>query len=106
METLFTSYPLLMIAFMVWWTFAVPLAVFVISEVGRHTRDEILRGYVMAVFWPVALPVFLVIILWQSIFDAPHVLRRDLHNRKLMKDFDEYMKKRVLQPGDTKEDQG
>lgn len=48
----------------------------------------------MAVFWPIVSPIVIVVIIYQSTIKSTKHIRRDLYNRRLLKEFDEYIDKK------------
>ena len=73
-----------------WWTFAVAALAIAVSYEGKmHLR---VIGYSM--FWPVLLPVVAVFLAYDLTVKSTQRLRVDLKNRKLLKEFDAYIRER------------
>jgi len=73
-----------------WWTFAVAAISQAIAHEGKmHWR---VIGYCM--FWPTLLPVLGVGLIYDMSVKSSLRLREDLRNRRLLKEFDEYMRER------------
>jgi len=76
-----------------WWTFAVSaLAIAASHEGTMHWR---VIGY--ALFWPMPLPVIAVFLTYDMTVKSTKRLRADLQNRKLLREFDAYMRKKKEQ---------
>ena len=73
-----------------WWTFAVAALSMAVSHEGQmHWR---VLGYCL--FWPVLLPFIGAALIYDMAVKSTLRLRADLKNRKLLKEFDAYMRER------------
>lgn len=73
-----------------WWTFAVAAIAQAIAHEGKmHWR---VIGYCM--FWPALLPFLGVAVIYDMAVKSTLRLRADLKNRKLLKEFDAYLRER------------
>jgi hypothetical protein len=72
----------------VYWSFAV--VVFVALRETTETR-ELLAA---ATFWPIVSVVGIVVLLWRIPFKTAKAIRVDLRNRKLIKEFEQWLDER------------
>lgn len=76
----------------VWWTFTI--LIFALSDRDEPTWIRISN----ATLWPVLVPVALVFTLWRIPFRSARAIRSDLRNRKILREFDEFLKNREDKP--------
>ena len=84
---------MLLVAIGVWWTFAVIAWVMVMHDGGRDTKDQML-AIGLAVFWPVVAFGVVPALVYQSCVASTARLRNDLRNRKLLAEFEQWLKDR------------
>ena len=55
-----------------------------------------LSGFLaVIVFWPIAVVMAAIVILWRIPFKAARTIKTDIRNRKLSREFEEYLKGRI-----------
>ncbi len=72
-----------------WWTFSV--VVFVVLRDDAATPRDSLSA---AVFWPLLVPFGIIVTLWRMPFKSARSIRADLRNRKLLNEFNAWVKRR------------
>jgi hypothetical protein len=86
----------ILLAAAIWWTLAVVLWVQLISDSGRDTKDRAI-AIGLAVFWPaVAIGVIPALIYLAYVASADKI-RTDLRNRKLLGEFEDWLKQRAAE---------
>lgn len=75
-------------AFMTWWMVAMTMT----AHIDRYDnlKDRLGQLFV-AIFWPVVLPMLVPMFLWRIVFVSARTIRQDLRNRKLMREFEEWI---------------
>jgi len=73
-----------------YWTFAVVVLLLVLNKEDSPTKMEIAT----ALLWPVLIPVGLVIIPYRMVFKSIEAIKADLKNKKLLKEFNEFLKEK------------
>lgn len=77
---------ILAIGVVVWWTFAVA-ALAIIMQSERFSW----RIFGAVVAWPMMVPLMMIAIPYRAVVLSSRVILDDLRNRKLMKEFDEFL---------------
>ena len=88
---------LIMLA-VLYWTFAIAVfAIFAALVVAEHSGlgvKDFLLILVVAVFWPFAVIAAIPIYVYQATVASTKRIRTDLHNRKLLREFENWLKNR------------
>lgn len=79
---------------LIWWTFAVFVFSVVINQLTVDSFQDVFLAVGFSVFWPVTAVLALVGIIYSSVVKSAEVIRADLHNRKLLHEFDRWYKSR------------
>lgn len=74
-----------------WWTFAIVVAVTTITESSRDARD-IAMVIGLSVFWPIVAVAAIPAIVYQGSVASVKQIRADLANRKLLNEFEAWLK--------------
>jgi hypothetical protein len=86
----------ILLAAAIWWTFAVVLWVELINDCGRDIKDRaVVIG--LAVFWPAVAIGVIPALIYQSCVASTAKLRADLRNRKLLGEFEDWLKQRAVE---------
>jgi hypothetical protein len=86
----------ILLAAAIWWTLAVVLWVQLIHDWGRDTKDRAI-AIGLAVFWPaVAIGVIPALIYLAYVASADKI-RTDLRNRKLLGEFEDWLRQRAVE---------
>jgi hypothetical protein len=76
---------------LVWWTFAVVVIMLVAAYSDINDSTSLALAMVMSVFWPLTAVLFLPALLYQGAVASAARIRGDLHNRKLLREFDKWL---------------
>jgi uncharacterized integral membrane protein len=79
---------------MLWWTIAVVLIICFIMADTQANNKEIILAFAGCLSWPVLLPFVLVGLLYQALVASAKQIRTDIKNRKLLKEFEEFLEER------------
>jgi hypothetical protein len=83
----------MIIAAVTWWTFAVATLAIAAQNEGRvHWR---VVGY--AIMWPLLLPFMIIALPYDAAVKSTRRIRSDLHNRKMMREFNDFLAARKAQ---------
>ena len=75
----------------IWWSVAV-FIIFVSRDPYEHTKLTLAEVISVAACWPLFVVPGAVVILWRNVFfKSPKVIRSDLRNRKLLRDFEKFI---------------
>ena len=85
---------ILIAAVAVWWTIAV--ALFGIIAGSQDISDDAGEWVAFSIFWPITATLYLFVILWRIQFKSAKAIRHDLKNRKLIREFDEWHRGRIV----------
>ena len=86
----------ILLAAAIWWTFAVIVWVQLIYDSGRDTKDKAL-SLGLAVFWPAVAIGVIPALIYTSCVASADTIRTDLRNRKLLGEFEDWLKKRAVE---------
>lgn len=86
----------ILLAAAIWWTFAVIVWVQLIYDSGRDAKDKAL-SLGLAVFWPIVAIGVVPALIYTSYVASADKIRTDLHNRKLLGEFEAWLKQRVVE---------
>jgi Ca2+/Na+ antiporter len=85
------SHELLIVgATVVWWSFAVV----VFASLTGNQEGSMTQRITGAAFWPVIVVLYLPVLLWRIPFKTAKTIRTDLRNRKLLREFNEWLERR------------
>jgi hypothetical protein len=83
----------ILLAAAIWWTFAVVVWVQLIYDSDRDAKDKALcLG--LAVFWPAVAIGVIPALIYQSCVASTARLKADLRNRKLLSEFEDWIRQR------------
>jgi len=85
----------ILLAAVIWWTFAVVIWVQLIQDSCRDTKDRLLCVG-LAVFWPAVAIGVVPALIYQSYVASTARIRADLRNRKLLGEFEDWLKQRAV----------
>ena len=86
----------ILLAAAIWWTFAVVIWVQLIHDSGRDTKDRLLIVGI-AVFWPAIAIGVVPALIYASCVASTDKLRADLRNRKLLGEFEDWLRQRDVE---------
>jgi cell division protein FtsX len=76
-----------------YWTFAVA----VLALLREADPKQLWASVVVAIMWPILIPVIVVGLLYRVVVRSAKTIRDDLRNRKLLAEFDEFLKAKEVQ---------
>jgi hypothetical protein len=86
----------ILLAAAIWWTFAVVVWVQLINDCGRDIKDRaVVIG--LAVFWPAVAIGVIPALIYLAYMASATQIRTDLRNRKLLGEFEDWLKQRVVE---------
>lgn len=71
-----------------YWTFSVVALAFLTQVESEHLWLTV----AVAILWPMLIPVGLIAVPYRMIVQSSSAIRTDLRNRKLLREFDEFLK--------------
>ena len=84
----------LILAAIVWWTFAVAVVALVASHSDITDLKDVAFSVGLAVFWPVTAALILPMIVYQAVAASASRIRTDLKNRGLLNEFEDWLRER------------
>lgn len=87
----------LIAAVAVWWTIAV--AFFGIIAGSQDISDDAGEWVAFSIFWPFTAVIFIAVILWRLPFKTVKHMRQDMYNRGVLREFDEWHRRREEEAG-------
>lgn len=86
----------ILLAATIWWTLAVVLWAMLISDCSRDIKDRaVCIG--LAVFWPAVAIGVIPLLIYQAYVASADEIRTDLRNRKLLDEFEDWLKQRAAE---------
>lgn len=86
----------ILLAAAIWWTFAVVLGVLLINDCSRDIKDRaVCIG--LSVFWPAVAIGVIPALIYQAYAASADKIRTDLRNRKLLGEFEDWLKQRAAE---------
>ena len=86
----------ILLAAAIWWTFAVIAWVMIMHDGGRDTKDRAV-AIGLAVFWPAVAIGVIPLLIYLAYVPSAAKIRTDLRNRKLLSEFEDWLKQRVAE---------
>lgn len=77
-----------------WWTFAVVGLVTIANATDISDNKSLAFAIVLAVFWPLTALMFVPAIIYQAVVVSTKRIRADLHNRGVLREFEQWLKTR------------
>lgn len=84
----------LILAAIVWWTFAVALVAIIASHSDITDMKDIALTICLSVFWPVTATLALPAIVYQAAVASTSRIRIDLRNRGVLREFEAWLRER------------
>lgn len=84
----------LILAAIVWWTFAVALVALIASHSDITDMKDIALTICLSVFWPVTATLALPAIVYQAAVASTSRIRIDLRNRGVLREFETWLRER------------
>ncbi|MEX5513571.1 hypothetical protein [Pseudophaeobacter sp. 1A09344] len=75
---------------LIWWSFAVV----VFASLTGNQEGSMTQRITGAAFWPAIVVLYLPVLLWRIPFKTAKTIRTDLRNRKLLREFNEWLERR------------
>jgi hypothetical protein len=87
------SETLIIVLAVLYWTFAVA----VLQVLRDEPKEQFWFGIGVAIMWPILIPVIAVALPYRAVVRSAKTIRSDLRNRKLLAEFDEFLKAKEVQ---------
>lgn len=84
----------LILAAIVWWTFAVALVALIASRSDITDMTDVAFTIGLSVFWPVTATLALPVIAYSATVAGTQRIRIDLRNRGVMREFETWLRER------------
>ena len=94
----------LILAAVVWWTFAVAVVALVASHSDITDLKDVAFSVGLAVFWPVTAALILPMIVYQAVEASSSRIRVDLKNRGVLNEFEDWLWERNAGKVSTKDE--
>jgi hypothetical protein len=91
---------LLVLAAIVWWTFAVALLAIIVAASDITTSKDVAFVVGLSVFWPVTASLAIPALIYQATVAGTQRIRIDLKNRGVLLEFEDWLRNREKQPKD------
>ena len=86
----------ILLAAAIWWTLAVVLWALLISDCSRDIKDRaVCIG--LSMFWPAVAIGVIPALIYQAYVPSADKIRTDLRNRKLLDEFEDWLKQRAAE---------
>ena len=82
----------LILAAVVWWTFAVALVALITSNSNSADLKDVAITIGLSVFWPVTATLALPAIIYQAVVASTRRIRIDLRNRGVLREFETWLR--------------
>jgi hypothetical protein len=86
----------ILLAAVIWWTLAVVLWAHLINDCGRNAKDRAI-AIGLSVFWPAVAIGVIPPLIYQAYVASAKQIRMDLRNRKLLDEFEDWLKQRAAE---------
>lgn len=84
----------LILAAIVWWTFAVAVVALVASHSDITDLKDVAFAVGLSVFWPVTAALVLPALIYQAAVASTRRIRVDLQNRGVLREFEDWLRER------------
>lgn len=84
----------IVVSAVLYWTFAVVVIVKGLSAYDSFDLPFVCGLIAVSVFWPVTAIVAGVVLFYSSIVASAEQIRKDLHNRKILSEFEKWLQQR------------
>jgi len=84
---------LIIVFAVLYWTFAVA----VLALLHEADKKQLWPSVVVAIMWPILIPVIAVALPYRAVVRSAKTIRADLRNRKLLAEFDEFLKSKGVE---------
>jgi hypothetical protein len=91
---------LLVLAAIVWWTFAVAVLAIVVAASDITTNKDVAFVVGLSVFWPVTASLAIPALIYQAAVAGTQRIRIDLRNRGVLREFEDWLRNREEQTKD------
>jgi hypothetical protein len=85
---------MLIIVAVLWWTFSVILFTQIVHESAHDSIKSWMETIAMVTLWPLFVPLVTIGMLYEALRVTGEKVRNDLHNRKLLREFEDWLKTR------------
>jgi hypothetical protein len=82
----------ILIAAILWWTLSVIIFMAIMNEQSHSGVGALVETITVSTLWPVFVPFVVIGLLYQSVVKSTAQLRNDLRNRKLLAEFEAWLK--------------
>jgi hypothetical protein len=82
---------MLIIVAVLWWTFSVVLFAWIVSDTSHNGFIAWAKTITLAIAWPLFAPFVVIALIYQGLVVSTSQLRKDLDNRKLLREFEDWL---------------